>query len=172
VRAPRRPGSRRLPPDERSAFDRFAERLARFVAHPLFFVGCVLSIVVWAASGPLAGYSSRWQLVINTGTTIITFLMVALLQNAQRRDEMAVHRKLDAIADALADFMDKSELELDEDVKELEEAVWLEKVQGSKEGREAKAQQATAIDDKKEGKPRPKRPSRAAARERKVARSR
>jgi low affinity Fe/Cu permease len=129
---PHRPGSRRLGQDERTWFDRFAEGMAAFVAHPLFFLGCILTVVVWAGWGPFARFSDTWQLIINTGTTIVTFLMVALLQNSQRRDELAVHRKLDAIADALADFMDKSGKGLETDVQELEEAVGLERTQGSR----------------------------------------
>ena len=135
MRRPNRPGSRRLGRDERSWFDKGAERIAQFVAHPLFFLACILTVVLWAGAGSFAGYSDTWQLVINTGTTIVTFLMVALLQNSQRRDELAVHRKLDAIADALADFMDKSGKDLKEDVKELEQSVGMERVQGSKEKR-------------------------------------
>src|SRR5688500_19383916 len=81
--------------------------------------------------------------------------MVALLQNAQRRNEIAMHRKLDAIADALADFMDKSPLDLKQDVKELEEAVWLEKVQSSKddedEGERNKASSGAGDDRKHAG---------------------
>lgn len=148
---PHRPGSQRQGRDERTWFDRFAERASRFVAHPFFFFGCAFSVVVWAFLGPATGFSDTWQLVINTSTTIVTFLMVALLQNSQRRAERAMHRKLDAIADALADFMDKSELELEEDVAELEEAVGLEQVQGS--GDEAPRRRPTARSLALEGRP-------------------
>ena len=130
---PNRPGSRQPGQDERSGFDKAAHRIAVFVANPFFFLGCVLAVVVWAGSGPFAGFSNRWQLIVNTGTTIVTFLMVALLQNSQRRDQLAVHRKLDAIADALADFMDNADLDLDQDVKELERAVGMERTVGSSE---------------------------------------
>jgi low affinity Fe/Cu permease len=61
------------------------------------FIGAVLIIIIWAATGPAFGYSDTWQLVINTGTTIITFLMVFLIQNTQNRDARAIHLKLDEL---------------------------------------------------------------------------
>jgi low affinity Fe/Cu permease len=112
---------RRLP-----LFDRFAAGAARVTGAPLFFIGCLVGVLVWAALGPGAGYSDTWQLVINTATTIITFLMVALLQNSAHRSDRALHHKLDAIADALADFMEKSGKGLERDVAELKAAVGLE----------------------------------------------
>ena len=76
-------------------------RIANFVAHlaglPLTFVGCCLIVVVWAVSGPFFGFSDTWQLVINTGTTIVTFLMVFLIQNTQNRDGAAIQAKLDEL---------------------------------------------------------------------------
>jgi low affinity Fe/Cu permease len=76
-------------------------RIANFVAHlaglPLTFVGCCAIVIVWAVSGPFFGFSDTWQLVINTGTTIITFLMVFLIQNTQNRDGAAVQAKLDEL---------------------------------------------------------------------------
>ena len=76
-------------------------RIANFVAHlaglPLTFVGCCAIVIVWAISGPFFGFSDTWQLVINTGTTIITFLMVFLIQNTQNRDNAAIQAKLDDI---------------------------------------------------------------------------
>jgi low affinity Fe/Cu permease len=65
------------------------------------FIGAVLIIIIWAASGPAFGYSDTWQLVINTGTTIITFLMVFLIQNTQNRDARAIHLKLDELLRAV-----------------------------------------------------------------------
>lgn len=91
--------------DERGAFDSFAAAAAGFVARAPFFVGCVLLVVVWAPTLPLFGTPDTWQLVINTVTTIVTFLLVALLQNAQARAEKASNLKLNAIADGLADLM-------------------------------------------------------------------
>ncbi len=120
-----RPGSHA--PRGPSIFDRLAETAARLAGHPGFFAVCSASVLVWVMWGPSAGFSDTWQLVINTATTIVTFLIVALLQNSARRSDRAVHAKLDAIADALADFMAKSGPDLDRDVRELVEAVGLEK---------------------------------------------
>ena len=76
-------------------------KIANWVAHitglPLTFAACCLIVVVWAVSGPLFGFSDTWQLVINTGTTIITFLMVFLIQNTQNRDGAAIQAKLDEL---------------------------------------------------------------------------
>jgi low affinity Fe/Cu permease len=83
--------------DQNTLFDRFAKQASRSTGHPVSFAGAVLIIVVWAASGPIFGFSNTWQLVINTGTTIITFLMVFLIQNTQNRDGAAVQLKLDEL---------------------------------------------------------------------------
>ena len=76
-------------------------KVANWVAHvtglPLTFAACCLIVVVWAVSGPFFGFSDTWQLVINTGTTIITFLMVFLIQNTQNRDGAAIQAKLDEL---------------------------------------------------------------------------
>ena len=74
-----------------------ADRVARATGHPFTFTACCLVIVVWAATGPIFGYSDTWQLIINTGTTIVTFLMVFLIQNTQNRDSAALQAKLDAL---------------------------------------------------------------------------
>jgi len=81
----------------RTFFGRFASSVARAMGHPLAFLLAVLLIVGWAATGPLFGYSDTWQLVINTSTTIVTFLMVFLIQNTQNRDSMALQLKLDEL---------------------------------------------------------------------------
>jgi len=85
----------------RSRFSSFAKRTARASGHPAAFVLAVVVIVVWGISGPLFGFSDTWQLVINTGTTIVTFLMVFLIQNTQNRDSEAMHIKLDELIRAL-----------------------------------------------------------------------
>ena len=84
-----------------SAFDRFAGAASAFASRPAFFLSCVLLVLVWIPSYFVLGNLNTWQLVINTATTIVTFLLVALLQNSQRRSDEAVHAKLDAIADGL-----------------------------------------------------------------------
>src|SRR5262245_15844262 len=81
----------------KSKFGQFAAWVASTAGHPLTFAGACLIIILWAASGPLFGFSDTWQLVINTGTTIITFLMVFVIQNTQNRDGMAMQLKLDEI---------------------------------------------------------------------------
>ena len=78
-------------------FTRIANRLASAVGQPAAFVIALFSIIAWAASGPLFGFSDTWQLVVNTTTTIITFLMVFLIQNAQNRDAAAMQAKLDEL---------------------------------------------------------------------------
>ena len=127
----------RMPSDvhgKLSLFDRFASWADRFVSRAWFFAFCVVLVVVWAPSYFLFGTIDTWQLVINTATTIITFLLVALLQNTQTRADQATQQKLNAIADGLADLMtrlgaDNPELLHDRD--ELRDAVGLEEREGS-----------------------------------------
>ncbi len=79
------------------AFSKFANVIAEWSGQPVTFVLAVVLVLVWAITGPLFGYSETWQLVINTGTTIITFLMVFVLQNSQNRDGKALQAKLDEL---------------------------------------------------------------------------
>lgn len=90
-----------------SLFDRFAHQVTRRTGSPLAFGLAVIAIVVWAATGPLFGFSETWQLVVNTGTTIVTFLMVFLIQQNQNKDSRAVHVKLDALILAMRGASDK-----------------------------------------------------------------
>ena len=80
-----------------SSFTRFARAASNIAGRPLTFICAVTLILLWALTGPLFGFSDTWQLVINTGTTIITFLMVFLIQNTQNRDTEALQIKLDEI---------------------------------------------------------------------------
>lgn len=80
-----------------SSFTRFAKITSRAAGHPSSFCFAVGVILIWAVSGPFFGFSDTWQLVINTGTTIITFLMVFLIQNTQNRDSEAIQVKLDEL---------------------------------------------------------------------------
>ena len=82
-------------------FTRFARNTSDAAGHYVTFMAAVALIVIWALSGPFFGFSQVWQLVINTGTTIITFLMVFLIQNTQNRDSKAIHLKLDELINAL-----------------------------------------------------------------------
>ena len=84
-------------PYSRSLFSRFAQWTARAAGNPATFLAAVAIVAVWGISGPLFGFSDTWQLVINTGTTIVTFPMVFLIQNTQNRDSKAVHLKLDEL---------------------------------------------------------------------------
>jgi low affinity Fe/Cu permease len=82
-------------------FHRIAVKVSTAVGKPWVFFLAVTAIIVWAVSGPLFGFSDTWQLVINTTTTIITFLMVFLIQNTQNRDAKAMHLKLDELIKAI-----------------------------------------------------------------------
>ncbi|HZR34871.1 MAG TPA: low affinity iron permease family protein [Nevskia sp.] len=81
----------------RARFARFAQWIARLSGQPLTFVVVTLLIVIWAATGPVFGFSDTWQLVVNTATSVITFLMVFIIQNTQNRDTAAMHIKLDEL---------------------------------------------------------------------------
>jgi low affinity Fe/Cu permease len=113
-----------------SVFDRFAEAAAQFFSRPWFFAMCVLLVLVWGPSYFAIGNLDTWQLIINTATTIVTFLMVALLQNTQTRADRSTQDKLNAIADGLADLVRSSvgdtDPELRHDMIELRAAVGLE----------------------------------------------
>jgi len=106
----------------RSWFTRFAKTTARTAGHPATFGVAVVIILLWAATGPLFGFSDTWQLVINTGTTIVTFLMVFLIQNTQNRDSLAIQVKLDelirSIEGAHLALLDLEELD-DEDFERI-----------------------------------------------------
>ncbi|MBX5161063.1 low affinity iron permease family protein [Rhizobium sp. NZLR8] len=78
-------------------FARFATKISEWAGKPVIFILALIAVVIWAALGPFFDYSETWQLVINTGTTIITFLMVFVLQNAQTRDTRAIQAKLNEI---------------------------------------------------------------------------
>jgi len=98
-------------------FGKVARGASTAVGSPVAFVIALSSVVLWALSGPVFGYSERWQLVINTGTTIVTFLMVFIIQNAENRNQKAVQLKLDellrAIASAKTGFVDLEHLDDD-----------------------------------------------------------
>lgn len=78
-------------------FTRFTTNVSAWLGRPWIFVGALGILIIWGISGPILGFSDTWQLIINTGTTIITFLMVFIIQNTQNRDNLAMNIKLDAM---------------------------------------------------------------------------
>jgi low affinity Fe/Cu permease len=108
----------------RETFRAFAARVSERVGSPAAFIVGLGLIVVWAITGPLFGYSDTWQLVVNTATTIVTFLMVFLIQNTQNRDARAIHLKLDELLRAVKGArtaMVALETSTDEELAELQE---------------------------------------------------
>ena len=106
------------------SFEQFFTKAANRVAHaagmPASFIVCCLIVLVWAVSGPVFGFSDTWQLIINTGTTIVTFLMVFVIQNTQNRDNLAMNIKLDVMmrklgitAQELVEAEDESDKDLE-----------------------------------------------------------
>ena len=106
------------------AFRIFARKTSMILGSAWAFVAALLIIVIWGATGPTFHFSDTWQLIINTGTTIVTFLMVFLIQNTQNRDAKAMHLKLDEIIRALKaarnELVDLEDLS-DEELKKIEE---------------------------------------------------
>ena len=121
------------PTKSRSRFTSFAKWTAHITGRPMTFILAACTIVVWGVSGPLFGFSDTWQLVINTGTTIVTFLMVFLIQNTQNRDSEALQIKLDELIRSLENARNETM-----DLEELDEA----ELDRLRDSYEALAQQA------------------------------
>src|SRR5437868_15509035 len=123
-KASRQKGRNCRPRNRKGGFRSFARSSARWTGRPVAFALAVGVIVVWLVTGPLFQFSDTWQLVINTATTIVTFLMVFLIQNTQNRDSEAVHLKLDevlrSLKDARNELVDLENLS-DEELTKLEE---------------------------------------------------
>lgn len=114
---------------QRGPFDQLAEAISRVVGRAPFFTACLMLVIVWFPVYWLFPDFNTWQLVLNTITSVVTFLLVALLQNAQRRGEQALQRKLDAIAEGVADVMEHlngQNVDLSDDIGQLRSAVGLE----------------------------------------------
>ena len=124
----------RVPRDpERTRFDSFAERASAFVSRGGFFTICLVVVVIWMPTILIFKSVDTWQLVINTMTSVLAFLLIALLQNSERRYDEALHRKIDALAAGVADLMDGEVAKangdserLRRDLDELRAAVGLE----------------------------------------------
>jgi low affinity Fe/Cu permease len=136
-------------------FAKFASATAKAAGTPIAFLVCLISVLVWAATGPMFKYSENWQLVINTGTTIVTFLMVFLIQNSQNRDGAAIQTKLDELiraSDAEDAFMGIETLtdkELDHMHARCKETAEESRRNLEKFERERQARQAKAIPAKR-----------------------
>jgi low affinity Fe/Cu permease len=103
-------------------FALFAHKASTLAGHYTTFIGALVILIIWAFSGPFFGFSDTWQLFINTGTTIVTFLMVFLIQNTQNRDALAMHLKLDELVRAIEaadDTIIRAEDETDEELAAL-----------------------------------------------------
>jgi low affinity Fe/Cu permease len=122
-----------------AAFGRLASATAAFAGSPWIFLLAVVTVVIWGVLGPMYHYSNTWQLVINTGTTIVTFLMVFLIQNTQNRDAKAIHLKLDEIIRSIQhahnEMIDIEKLS-DKELEEL--AAHYERIRTECERREAR----------------------------------
>lgn len=108
-------------------FTRFTTAVSSIMGKPLVFISALGLLVLWAFSGPLLGFSDTWQLIINTSTTIITFLTVFIIQNTQNRDNLALNIKLDALLQKsgvtdkdLIDAEDESDKKLEKDKKKIQ----------------------------------------------------
>ena len=121
---------RAAPDQPRSVFDRFAEASSHFVSTGAFFGISVVLVLLWFPTILLIPSVDTWQLVLNTAVSVLAFVLVALLQNSERRNDLAAHRKLDAIAEGLAELMqhgvDPAASDLRTRAGELRRAVGLE----------------------------------------------
>lgn len=134
-----------------TAFDRFASKVTRWAGSPVAFALALASVVIWAALGHLFQYSENWQLVINTGTTIVTFLMVFMIQQSQNKDSIALHLKLNELLAASKQASNRMIGIEDLDEQDLRDVAefYARLAERAKDGRQGK--EAHSIDE--EGKP-------------------
>ena len=133
-----------------SWFTRFAKKTAQLAGRPVAFALAAAIVIAWGILGPVFGFSDTWQLVINTGTTIVTFLMVFLIQNTQNRDGAAIQAKLDelirtsAAKDAYIGIEHLTEEELDEIRRKFEERVGAKKAGKAEKARDSAGKKPAA----------------------------
>jgi low affinity Fe/Cu permease len=117
-------------PRRRTRFDHFAERVSNLVGQAAFFAACLLGVIAWIPTVFAFHSVDTWQLVLSTVTSVLAFLLVTLLQNSERRNDVALHRKLDALALALMVVMaqdgEADRREIDRELTELRAAIGLE----------------------------------------------
>lgn len=113
--------------NDQDVFTRFTSSTSAMLGRPWMFVGALVVLVLWGFSGPMLGFSDTWQLIINTSTTIVTFLMVFIIQNTQNRDNLALNIKQDAIMEKLGitkndliEAEDNSDKKLEKDKKKMQ----------------------------------------------------
>jgi low affinity Fe/Cu permease len=104
-------------------FDRYAEAVSRFVSQGVFFTAAVVVVLLWFPTLLLIDSIDTWQLVINTLTSVLAFLLIALLQNSERRYDDALHQKIDTIAAGLADVMERLDREDDPELRRQAESL-------------------------------------------------
>lgn len=107
-------------------FNRFTSKVSIILGHAWVFTAALVALIIWGVSGPLFGFSDTWQLVVNTSTTIVTFLMVFIIQNTQNRDNMALNIKLDALmkkAGLDADDLIRAEEQSDKSLEKQKERI-------------------------------------------------
>lgn len=119
-------------------FTKIASRIAAFAGQPVAFIIALALMILWGATGPVFHYSDTWQLVVNTSTTIVTFLMVFLIQNSQNRDGAAIQAKLDEIIRAMTDARSQFigiEHHTDKEIQEIRKELEDECGEGGKDGK-------------------------------------
>jgi low affinity Fe/Cu permease len=146
----------KTPPNWRARFADFAKRCSNAVGSPPMFIAAVVVVLTWGLTGPMFHFSDTWQLIINTGTTIVTFLMVFLIQSTQNRDAKAIHFKLDelihAVHGAHEELIDVEDL-TDEELEQLAEHY--HRVREERAKQRAAADRKTSGNGKRNGKSKP-----------------
>lgn len=136
-------------------FDRFASHATRWAGSPLAFALAIFAVLVWIATGPVFHFSDTWQLVINTGTTIVTFLMVFVIQESQNKDSIAVHLKLNELLSSQKEASNRMVGIEDADEDELRRIATFYAGLASKAAHDDGAKERHSIDDEAQPAPEP-----------------